>query len=69
MTAKFKVGDKVRCKREENDAFYGFDFEGEVEWVNCVDDDEYEYRVSNAPTLGFVHHPLLIWEEEMEAAE
>lgn len=70
--AKFKVGDTVHCFRQETEAFWGFDFVGQVEWVNLVDDDEYEYRVSNAPppipgySLGF---PLLIWESEMTLVE
>lgn len=60
---KFKVGDKVHCYRKDTDFFHGFDFHGVVETVKLAD-DEYEYKVSNAPSFlgGF---PLLIWESEM----
>ncbi len=62
--AKYKVGDVVSCFREETDTLSGFDFTGEVLWVNLVDTD-YEYKVSNAPELweGF---PVYIWESEMK---
>lgn len=61
MKPKFKVGDKVRCYREED-----FDFVGIV--LTCANTgDEWEYSVTNAPTL-FPERtwPILIWESEME---
>jgi hypothetical protein len=64
ITSKFKIGDKVKCYREDSKYWYSFDFEGEVLGVNNMD-DEVEYSVSNAPLLvmGF---PCLIWESEMK---
>jgi hypothetical protein len=61
---RFKIGDRVHCYREDTEAFHGFDFHGVVEWVNDTGEG-IEYRVTNAPDLGIVGFPLLIWEEEM----
>ena len=62
---KYYIGDKVHCFRKDD-----FDFIGIVEKVNIVDDNEIEYKVTNAPSLFpelyFNSFPLLIWEQEME---
>lgn len=70
MQPKFAMGQSVHCFREDNEAWHGFDFTGQV--LHIADTGEapvasdFEYRVSNAPEVapGF---PLLIWESEMTA--
>ena len=61
MPFKFNVGDTVHCYREN-----GFDFIGVVKNRAWVDEDSYEYEVTNAPVKGTGESPLLIWENEME---
>ena len=61
---KYQVGQTVHCFREETDHVHGFDFVGEVQSVNIIDDDEIEYSVTNAPIL-FGFFSCLIWEHEI----
>ncbi|MCR4284414.1 MAG: hypothetical protein NUV97_00005, partial [archaeon] len=59
--SKFKLGDKVRCFREND-----FNFTGIVTKIADAGSDtpEWEYTVTNAPEIvaGF---PILIWENEI----
>ena len=59
---KFKIGDKVHCFRDGEN---GFAFLGEVTTVTQLDEDSYEYSMTNAPMLR-CSWPILIWEYEME---
>lgn len=62
MTAKFKVGDKVRVVHPQAGTW-----EGVVTKV-ALADDMYEYWTTNAPTVA-LNTPLLAWESEMEKIE
>jgi len=58
MTFKFNIGDKVLAKREESEAFYGFNFIGTITRRKNSDDPEY----SLTPPHPNSH---LFWEEEL----
>jgi hypothetical protein len=62
--AKYKIGDKVRCFREESKHWCGFDFAGRVLASKDTGDRDIEYRVSHAPEI-LPGMPLLVWESEM----
>jgi len=64
---KFKVGDTVHCKRDTNGQTPDFDFIGEVLSSKQVEENLFEYEVSNAPELfPGLGINCLIWEHEME---
>ena len=58
MTFKFEIGDKVHAKREESEAFYGFDFIGTITGKTNEDDPEY-WLTPQHPKVG------RFWEEEL----
>ena len=65
MASKYKAGDTVHCYRTRTSGV-DFDFKGEILSATNVGypEEEWEYRVENAPML-FIGAPCLIWEEEI----
>ena len=67
--AKYKIGDRVHCQRDDSKNLNGFDFIGEVTWINnygSEDDPYFEYKVTHAPKLFFSDQLMLIWENEIK---
>jgi len=58
MTFKFNIGDKVHAKREESEAFYGFNFIGTVTGRKNSNNPEYSLTPPHPKSF-------LFWEEEL----
>ncbi len=63
-TPKYEIGQEVKAKVNDNE------WTGVVLSIGCVDENVYEYSVSNAPKAyeGSLW-PLLAWEDELSPIE